>query len=123
MKMTWLSGAGDLRGFAANLERSAGRVGAKAARVLRAGASRLEADASMSAPVDTGNLRTSIGTTITGDGRSGTITAEIGPTAHYGGYVELGTSRMRPQPYLFPAVERNEDSIIRALADTLVEDV
>lgn len=32
------------------------------------------------------------------------VTWVVGPTAHYGIYVELGTSRQKPQPYLEPAV-------------------
>lgn len=121
MRITFASGPSDLRGLAADLNRASGQVGARAARVLRSGAARIEADAKTAAPVDTGNLQASIGTTITGDGRHGSMTAEIGPTAHYGAYVELGTSKMAPQPYLIPAMERNEDSIIQALANCLTE--
>jgi hypothetical protein len=40
--------------------------------------------------------------------------AEIGPTASYGIYVELGTSRMRPQPYLGPATEKHAPAFYRA---------
>lgn len=32
------------------------------------------------------------------------VTYVVGPTAKYGIYVELGTTRMKPQPYLEPAV-------------------
>lgn len=28
----------------------------------------------------------------------------VGAFAHYAGYVEFGTSRMHPQPYLYPAI-------------------
>lgn len=38
-------------------------------------------------------------------GYSPTTEALVGVGAEYGAYVELGTSRMRAQPYLFPAVE------------------
>lgn len=90
-----------------HLNRKAGTVGALAAAALRKTASDITRTAKTNAPVDTGNLRASIGATITGDGRTGTMRAEIGPTAVYGAYVETGTSRMAGQPYLFPAVEQH----------------
>lgn len=121
MKLTYGSGAGDLRALAADLERAPGRVGARAAQVIRSGAARITRDAKILAPVDTGNLRASIGADITGDGRTGSITAEIGPTADYGVYVELGTSRMAPQPYLFPAFDNQIDGISRALGDAVAD--
>ena len=41
--------------------------------------------------------------------------AEIGPTASYGEYVELGTSRMAPHAYLGPAFDRHAGSWADAL--------
>ena len=69
-----------------------------AARVTEKAARDIERDAKAFAPVDTGNLRSSISTDVTVTGRS--VLAEIGPTASYGEYVELGTSRMAPHAYL-----------------------
>lgn len=40
----------------------------------------------------------------------------VGPTAKYGVYVERGTSRMKPQPYLEPAVREVGRSIPRIAA-------
>ncbi|WP_238999285.1 HK97-gp10 family putative phage morphogenesis protein [Segeticoccus rhizosphaerae] len=102
------------------LERSlgavtAGRVGALAAKVVRKVAADVERDAKILAPVDTGNLRNSISTSITGDGRHASMRAEIGPTASYGGYVEFGTSRMGPQPYLGPSLDRHTDPFVTAM--------
>jgi HK97 gp10 family phage protein len=51
-------------------------------------------------PVDTGNLKSSIGVDFEGLG------FEAGPTAGYGHYVEFGTSRMSPQPYMRPAFDK-----------------
>lgn len=73
----------------------------------------VQASAQAFAPVDTGNLRSSISqeTRSTGTG----VEAEIGPTAEYGIYVELGTSRMAPHAFLGPAFDRHagefEDAI------------
>lgn len=54
--------------------------------------------AKIKCPVDTGNLRNSI--THARDAEN----AYIGTNVEYAPYVELGTSRMRAQPYLKPAV-------------------
>lgn len=61
------------------------------------------------APVDTGNLKNSIGVDFDGLG------FEAGPTAAYGGYVEWGTSRMSPQPYMRPAFEKALPPLEQAL--------
>lgn len=52
-------------------------------------------------PVDTGNLRNSITHATEDEGH----TVVIGTNVEYAPYVELGTSRQRPQPYLRPAIE------------------
>lgn len=51
-------------------------------------------------PVDTGRLRNSITHAV----EMGEQAVYIGTNVEYAGYVELGTSRMKPQPYLKPAV-------------------
>lgn len=91
----------DVAKLAADLGKAgAGAVG-KAAIVVRKAATDIERDAKILAPVDTGNLRNSIGAVVRG------LRAEVGPTAEYGVYVEHGTSRMGPQPYMGPAAERH----------------
>lgn len=114
--------ASEFLGLAAQLERASGQVGAKAAAAVKKTAFDIEADAKALAPVDTGNLRGSISTDIIGDGRFGSIEAEIGPTAEYGAFVEYGTSRMGPQPYMRPAFERREPGLTAAL-DQIGEDL
>lgn len=73
----------------------------------------IKRDAQIAAPVDTGTLRNSIGyrTTISAAATEG----EVGPTASYGAYVEDGTSRMAPQPYMGPAFDRNAPLFIAAM--------
>lgn len=71
-----------------------------------------EATAKSICPVDTGNLRNSIGTDITDGGYA----AEIGPTASYGAYVEYGTSRMAPRAYMGPAFDRHSGEFVDALS-------
>ncbi|MFI7691784.1 HK97-gp10 family putative phage morphogenesis protein [Nonomuraea sp. NPDC049655] len=63
------------------------------------------------APVDTGNLKNSIGVDFDPDGYG----FEAGATANYAGYVEFGTSRMAPQPYLGPAFARTSEQFVEAI--------
>ena len=59
--------------------------------------------------VQTGRLRSSI-THEVGQGE-----VAIGTNVVYGKYLEFGTSRMPPYPFLFPAVELKKPEIIEAL--------
>lgn len=97
---------GDIE-YRAAMATGALRVGAKSAAATRRTTTAITRDAKALAPVDTGNLRASIGSTITGDGRRGVIRAEIGPTASYAIHVEQGTSRAAAQPFLRPATDRH----------------
>lgn len=60
-----------------------------------------EGYAKRACPVDTGRLRNSI-THIVDEG---TRHVAIGTNVEYAPYVELGTTRQKPQPYLKPAAE------------------
>lgn len=71
----------------------------------------IQGTAQVFVPVDTGFLRSTIGTDV---GQSG-LTAEIGPTADYGAYVEYGTSRMAPYAYMGPAFDRHAHELEDAL--------
>jgi HK97 gp10 family phage protein len=86
---------------------------AEVSRVVRRTAFQIEAQAKVLAPVDTGFMRNSIGTEMVSQ-----LTAVISVGAEYGAYVEFGTTRMRAQPFLGPAVERNRaafEAAIKAL--------
>jgi len=113
----------DLNRLAADLSGAGARVGAGAAQVVRASAYRVEAEAKAFAPVDTGNLRNSIGTDLIGDGRGASIEAQVGPTANYGAFVELGTSRMAPHAYLGPALDRAEPDFVAAIEQIAAQSV
>ena len=97
-------------------------------QVLKTSAFKVEAMAKQLAPVDTSAMVNSI-YTVTQDQDnystaqsaarsanknvvteahphpSGNIVAHVGPSVNYAAYVEFGTSKMRAQPYLGPAVE------------------
>lgn len=65
-------------------------------------------------PVDTGNLRASItGSTEIG---ASTVAGEVMAGAHYAVYVENGTSRMAPQPFMRPAQEATTPAWLQAIA-------
>jgi HK97 gp10 family phage protein len=66
------------------------------------------------APVDTGNLRASIhGSTQIG---ATSVVGEVTASAHYAIYVEQGTSRMAPQPFMRPAQEATTPAWLQAIA-------
>ena len=54
-------------------------------------------------PVDTGRLRNSITNVV----ELGENAVYIGTNVEYAAFVELGTSRMKPRPYLKPAVTQH----------------
>ena len=43
------------------------------------------------------------------------VTAEVKAEKEYASFVEMGTSRSKPFPFLLPAVERNQASFFRAV--------
>jgi HK97 gp10 family phage protein len=111
-----IEGVDNVRAIAVELGRAELRIGAGAAAVVRKSAFDVERLGKQNAPVDTGHLRNTISTDFTGDGRGGSLVAEIGPTADYGLYVEAGTSRQAPQPYMGPAADVVEPQFNAAMA-------
>ena len=77
-------------------------IKSKTARALEVIGGTAEGYAKQLCPVDTGNLRNSITHQMRGEN-----TVAVGTNVHYAPYVELGTSKMRAQPYLRPAVENH----------------
>ncbi len=79
----------------------------------------LEAEAKQRAPVDTGNLRSTIqASPVSANARTWHVVAQ----AHYAVYVEMGTRYMRAQPFMGPAVEavrRSAGSVGIQLAGTV----
>lgn len=101
MATVWFEGIDQVNSLAVDLAKSGVKVGAAAQMVVAKVAHDVEASGKSFCPVDTGNLRNSIGTDI------GVLQAAIGPTAEYGKYVEWGTSRMGPHAYMGPALDRH----------------
>lgn len=70
-------------------------------KALKSVALTAEKYAKQDCPVDTGRLRSSI------THETDKNTAYIGTNVEYAPYVERGTSRMRAQPFLEPAMEQH----------------
>ena len=76
-----------------------------------------ESHAKEACPVDTGNLRNSITHATEDSGH----TVVIGSNVEYAPYVELGTVKMSPRPYLRPAIENHipeYQGVIQAILST-----
>lgn len=81
-----------LKAAEAAISRAMERIGLRAERMAKT-----------YCPVDTGRLRSSISHTSTEK------SAIIGTNVEYAPFVELGTSRRSPTPYLAPAIENHLD--------------
>ena len=109
-----------LNDLTASFGNDAKTVSTEARKAVHKAAADTVRDAKIFAPVAKiagGTLRNSIGSTITGNAFYSQ--AEIGPTAHYGRYVEEGTSRMAPRAYLGPAFDRNTPPFVSAMEAVL----
>ncbi|WP_248582598.1 HK97-gp10 family putative phage morphogenesis protein [Nocardioides sp. InS609-2] len=117
--MTVALDVSELRALGFRLQAASGTIGALTAAAVRKTAFDIEADAKALAPVDTGNLKNSITTTLTGDGRTGSMSAEIGPTAEYGVFQEYGTSTQPGKAYMGPAFDRRAPGLDAAIGQIL----
>lgn len=86
-----------------------------AKRIVQKNGAELQARAQRNAPVDTGNLKRSIGLEIRDNG----LTAESEATAEYAPYVEWGTRFMKAQPFMRPAFNVQKEQFKRDM-DRLV---
>ena len=111
-----------LRRFSADVARAQAATGKLAQTVVRKTARDIVRDAKIIAPVDTGNLKGSIGhSDLRNVGQPGDLSVEIGPTANYGIFLELGTSRAPAQPFMGPAADRNQGPFEEAMGQIAEE--
>lgn len=110
----------ELRSLSRDLAGAGDRAVRRTFTALDKGAHAIEAGGKSRAPVDTGNLRASISAeqVVATDEAS---EWHVGPTASYGVYVELGTSRMPPQAYMGPATDQVEPGLTAALERAIEE--
>lgn len=110
-------GSAELKRLAQQLDNAADTTKARASVVVRKTAFDIQGDSMAFAPVDTGNLRNS----HTVEVGTGGLTASVGPTAAYAPFVELGTTKMAPQPFLGPATDRRTPAFVAAMAQVAQE--
>ena len=102
--------------LAADIGKAPGRIQKKAQAVLTKTLADGSREAQAFAPVDTGNLRSSISWERRG------LEGEFGATADYALYVEEGTSRMGPHAFVGPAFDRQQPPFMTAI-EALTEEV
>ena len=104
----------DLHQLVATLGKKTEGMDSRTAQVVRKAAFDVERFAKTYAPVDTGFLKNSIHTVIqTNNWR--VYAAEVIAEAEYADFVEHGTSRMAPQPFMAPALARVEPGFLAVL--------
>ncbi|MGV0109832.1 HK97-gp10 family putative phage morphogenesis protein [Arthrobacter sp. CP30] len=112
----------ELNQLAVVIGKAAANTGRLAQLVMRKTARDIVADAKSFAPVDTGNLKNSIGhSDLRTVGTSDDMAVEIGPTANYGIYVEFGTTQHAPAAFMGPAADRRFGPFEQSMAQ-LAED-
>lgn len=102
-----------VRDLAADLAKAGPKQMLLAQRVIVKTAHDIEGTAKQLAAVDTGMMRGSIGSDIR------PLQAIIGPTVDYAPFVEFGTSRAAPQPFMGPAAARHEPGYYQAMEQVL----
>lgn len=119
-----ISGASDLNRLVADLESAGKRIGSAASKAVRDSAGRVQKDAKGKAPKGkTLKLSESIGVDLYGAGRSSKgVTAVVGPSVRYGLFVEYGTAKMPPRPFMGPARAEEEPRFVAAM-EALSEEV
>lgn len=106
-----------------NLQKSAGRLGAKVAGEVRDTAGEVAELGGEFAPVgETGELSTEIDVISEGSGRSKEITTHVRYLAKHAHFVHYGTSRHKPNPFADRALEAVEDAHVDRLRQ-IVEEV
>lgn len=79
-----------------------------------------QAEARRRAPVDTGYLRSSITVDLAQMGGN-VVVGEVTAGANYAAYVENGTSRQSPQPFMRPALETHQKPWVQAMTSIGLE--
>ncbi|WP_078431007.1 HK97-gp10 family putative phage morphogenesis protein [Alkalihalobacterium alkalinitrilicum] len=75
----------------------------------------VEGGAIARAPVDTGNLKNSMGIRFENDG----ATAEVFNSANYSQWVEYGSYKAAAQPFLYPSWEQQSKNYMQALINEM----
>lgn len=87
--------------------------------VLKNEAIRVQGDAKIIVPVDTGSLRNSIHIKQ-GENNKSVI---VYTTIEYASYVEFGTRFQKEKPFLRPALSKNRETIIKNIKEFLTKEI
>ena len=98
--------------LAVDLEKAGEHVAYQAPRVLVEHANRLAEVAKQRCPRETGRMANSIWASIDMVG----LSAEVGPYAYYAPFVEYGTSKMSPRPFMGPSLDEVEPGFLESIA-------
>ena len=92
------------------------RTSPRGGRRYRVGKNRFHKSSAPGEPParDTGNLMNMLKARM-----EDPMTALVESLAGYSGFLELGTSKMKPRPFLTPALEQNKDAINRIVLDEI----
>jgi HK97 gp10 family phage protein len=107
--------------MAAELEKAGPRVGAAVSQQVRKTAKAVEASAKAGVPVKSGALRDSIDTKIFGTGNSKRTTAVVRAGTDHARFVEEGTSRQAPQPFMKPALDQHTQRFMAGIGKAVGE--
>ncbi|QKW15379.1 HK97-gp10 family putative phage morphogenesis protein [Verrucosispora sp. NA02020] len=110
-----VEGGGELTVIAAQLRTKRASIGREGSQVVRRSALAGEAAAKAFAPVLTGHLKSSIGHEFSGSAATGVMDGEWGAEARYAKWVEGGTSRMAPQPFVGPSLDAVTPGFLQAV--------
>ena len=105
-----------IEGLYTDLGKAGPRAVELAKVVIKKTALDIERNAKAIVPVDTGNLKNTIGHSDMRILSAEHLQVDIGPTAEYGQYVELGTSTQAPQAYMGPSLDRFSGLFEQAMA-------
>jgi HK97 gp10 family phage protein len=105
----------ELRAFSATLDGISGRLAPAVVTAMRETGEAVAKRAKELAPKGkTGRMARSIRSDLTDKGGA-EVTVEVGPTVYYGRFLEHGTSKMSPRPFLAPAAEEYTDALADAV--------
>lgn len=104
----------EIRRFERDVEVSSREATKQVRNVVRKSVFATEAGGKTRAAVDTGFMRNSITSDFQGS-NADLAQGETGPEAVYAKWVELGTSRQPPQPFMGPAADEEEPNFYAAL--------
>lgn len=105
-----------VEGVYADLAKAGPQAVERAKVIIKKVALDIERNAKVIVPVDTGNLKNSIGHSDMRVLSAAHLYVEVGPTANYGQYVELGTSTQAPQAFMGPSLDRFSGTFEQAVA-------